>query len=131
VSALATFFPWRAVDKYLHYRNMRPDVRRLAESHDFGRSLVLVRGRRHPDYASAAIYNPLDFRADAPIYAWDRNADVRRRVLEAYSDRPVWVIDGPTQTGSGFRIVRGPVPAHVLIREAARESGGAGHDRRP
>ncbi|MEJ2372160.1 MAG: hypothetical protein P8Y07_15075, partial [Gemmatimonadales bacterium] len=72
--SIATFIPWRAVDKYRHYRGMRPDILRLAESYDFGRSLVLVRGDRHPDYASAFTYNPLDLQADGPIYAWDKNA---------------------------------------------------------
>ncbi|MCI0437054.1 MAG: glycosyltransferase family 39 protein [Gemmatimonadetes bacterium] len=114
---LFTFLPWRAADKYHHYRNMRPDVRRLAAENDFGESLVLVRGNRHPDYASAAAYNPLDLRAPVPIYAWDRSADVRERVLEAYADRPVWVLDGPTRTGDGFRVARGPVPAAELLIE--------------
>jgi len=124
-AALVTFFPWRATDKYYHYRNMRPDVRQLAAAHDFGRSLVLVRGNRHPDYASAAAYNPLDLSAPQPIYAWDRSPDVRVRVLEAFADRPVWVLDGPTRTGDGFRIVRGPVPAAELLREEHARAGGA------
>ena len=81
-------------------------------THDasFGRSLVLVRGERHPDFASAAIYNPLDWDADAPIFAWDRSADVRRALLTAYPDRAVWYVDGPSITGNGYRIVAGPIP---------------------
>jgi hypothetical protein len=115
LSALICFFPWRAIDKYHHYRNMRPDVRRLAAAHDFGRSLVLVRGRRHPDYASAAIYNPLDFQADAPVYIWDRDPAITRAALQAYADRPVWVLDGPTRTGAGFRVVAGPLRSEDLM----------------
>lgn len=107
--AVVVFWPWRAVDKYHHYRNMRPDIRRLAEERAFGESLVLVRGNRHPDYASAAIYNPLDLRASRPIYAWDRGPEVRSALLSAYADRPVWVVEGPSVTGSGFRIVAGPL----------------------
>ena len=114
-AALLTFFPWRAVDKYYHYRNMRPDVRVLARTHHFGRSLVLVRGKRHPDYASAGSYNPLDLRAAEPIYVWDRDAVITREALQAYRDRPVWIVDGPTRTGRGFRVVAGPVPAENLL----------------
>lgn len=110
-SAIATFFPWRAVDKYHHYRGMRPDIRQLAQRHEFGRSLVLIRGERHPDYASAAIYNPLDPQAPAPVYVWDRSDSVRADVLEAYGDRPVWVVAGPSVTGAGFRVIRGPLRA--------------------
>lgn len=110
-AALLTFFPWRAVDKYHHYRNMRPDVPRLAAEHGFGRSLVFVRGRRHPDYASAAAYNPLDLHADVPLYAWDISPEARREALRVYADRPVWILDGPTRTGGGYRVVAGPLSA--------------------
>ncbi|MEJ7812352.1 MAG: glycosyltransferase family 39 protein [Gemmatimonadaceae bacterium] len=104
--ALATFFPWRAADKYHHYRGMRPDVRTLAREHGFGRSVVLVQGRRFPDYASAVIYNPLDLRgSSAPVYVWDRNTDTRRATLREYGDRPVWVVQGPSVTGAGYRVL--------------------------
>lgn len=106
---LAAFVPWRAVDKYFHYRRMEPGVEQLAEKHGFGSSLVLVRGRRHPDYASAATYNPLDWNAERPIYAWDRSLDVREQVLRAYPDRPVWIVGGPTVTGRGFQVLAGPL----------------------
>ncbi|HEX6135383.1 MAG TPA: hypothetical protein VFZ24_15540 [Longimicrobiales bacterium] len=117
LSALICFFPWRALDKYYHYRNMRPDVRQLAAAHDFGRSIVLVRGARRVEYASAAIYNPLDLQADAPVYIWDRDPRITRDALLAYEDRPVWILDGPTATGGGFRVVAGPLRARDLIEE--------------
>jgi hypothetical protein len=120
-AALLTFFPWRATDKYYHYRGMRPDIRRLADEHNFGESLVLVRGHRFPDYMSAAAYNPIDLRAPVPVYAWDRDAETRKAVLQAYADRRVWIVAGPTETGGAFRIERGPVSAQELLREDASE----------
>lgn len=113
--ALVNYFPWRAIDKYHHYEQMRPDVRELARKLDFGPSLVLVRGDRHPDYASAAVYNPLDLRAPAPIYAWDRNPEVRRQVIEAYRDRRVWILEGPTRTGAGYRVAAGPLRPEAAL----------------
>jgi hypothetical protein len=77
VGGLIVFVPWRAADKYHGYRGMRPDLRQLADSADFGRSLVLINGRRAPDLASAAVFNPLDLDADVPIYAWDRERGIR------------------------------------------------------
>jgi hypothetical protein len=109
--ALAVHVPWRAIDKYHHFRGMRPDVRQLAASVPFGRSLVLVRGCRHPDYASAATYNPLDLTAAVPIYAWDHDRDSREEVLRLYRDRPVWVLDGPTVTHRGYQVRSGPLSA--------------------
>jgi 4-amino-4-deoxy-L-arabinose transferase-like glycosyltransferase len=123
--ALLVFVPWRATDKYYHYRKMRPDVRTLARDHDWGRVLVIIRGNRHPDYASAAIYNPLDLQASAPVYAWDRGPEVTRRVLDAFADRDVWLVDGPTLTRNGYRITRGPVPASVLRAELQSVKSGA------
>jgi hypothetical protein len=116
-AALLVYVPWRAAGKYRHYRGMRADVRHLAREHNFGRSLVLVRGARHPDYASAATYNPIDLHADAPIYAWDASAEIREELLRAYPDRTVWILDGPSLTKDGFRVVAGP-----LSPEEARTS---------
>lgn len=112
---LVNYIPWRAIDKYYHFWGMRPDVVSLAKEYGFGRSLVLVRGDSIPDYASVAIYNPLDFRADQPIYAWDRDPGVRDKVIRAYSDRPIWIVDGPTITHAGYRVVEGPVSASTLL----------------
>ncbi|MFN8574369.1 MAG: hypothetical protein U0132_20120 [Gemmatimonadaceae bacterium] len=109
LAALVSFVPWRSIAKYHHFRNMRADVRTLASEHHFGRSLILVRGNRHPDYASAAIYNPIDLRADAPIFVWDASPEVRRQALAAYPDRPVWVVEGTTVTGGAFRVSAGPL----------------------
>lgn len=111
VGAVLLFLPWRAVNRYYHYRRMEPAPRVLALEHHFGRSLVLVRGNRHPDFASAAIYNPLDLRAPETVFTWDRNAATREAVLAAYEDRPVWILDGPSVTGAGWRIHAGPLSA--------------------
>jgi hypothetical protein len=113
--ALATYFPWRAIDKYHHYRGMRPDIRVLAKERNFGRSLVLVRGSRHPDYASAATYNPVDLHAPVPVYAWNRNPTAWAQALQAYADRPVWLIEGPSLTGKGYEVVAGPLAASALL----------------
>ena len=115
--ALLVFVPWRAVDKYRGYLAMYPDVRELSSTHAFGRSLVLVRGEEFPDYASAAIYNPLDVTADAPVYAHARDAATNAAVLGAYRDRPVWILDGPSRTRERYRVVAGPLtPAAAAQR---------------
>ncbi|MGH7502345.1 MAG: ArnT family glycosyltransferase [Longimicrobiales bacterium] len=126
-ATIIVFVPWRGIDKYFHYRNMRPDVRRLASEEDFGRSLVFIRGERHPDYASAAIYNPLDLSADVPIYVWDRGPEISRRVLEAFPDRPIHVIDGPTRTGAGFHVAG----LRIAPEELLASSPGTAAPRRP
>jgi 4-amino-4-deoxy-L-arabinose transferase-like glycosyltransferase len=111
-----TYIPWRAIDKYHHYLRMRPDVRNLARQYNFGSSLVLIRGDGHPDYASAAVYNPLNLRDEVPIYAWDRSPEVRAQLLKAYAGRPVYIVDGPSVTSGGFKVVKGPVTTNYLLR---------------
>jgi len=126
LSSLVVYVPWRANGKYWHYRGMRSDIRQLAAQRHFGRSLVLVRGARHPDYASAAIYNPIDLHADAPIYAWDASEGIRADLLDAYPDRPVWIVDGPTLTGGAYRVVAGPLsPNAVPATGIAPNSGNS------
>jgi hypothetical protein len=129
-STLLVYVPWRGIGKYRHYRGMRPDVRQLARQHEFGRSLVLVRGARHPDYASAAVYNPIDLHADAPIYAWDASPEIRAALLRAYPDRPVWILDGPSLTGGAYSVVAGPLApeAALVTRIPPRAVGGAAYD---
>lgn len=115
IVALLIDVPWRAIDKYHHFRGMRPDIRRLASSVSFGRSLILVEGCRHPDYASAAAYNPLDLLAPVPVYAWDRDDQAQAQVVNAYRDRPVWIVAGPSVTHRGFEIKAGPLTREQLI----------------
>lgn len=110
------FIPWRAVDKYHNFRGMRPDIRYLAEKHNFGRSLILVQGNQHPDYDSAMVYNPINLQADAPVYAWDRDASTREKLLAAYSDRPVWIVKSPSLTGRGYEISAGPLTTLELLQ---------------
>jgi hypothetical protein len=111
-SALLTWMPWRSVEKYHHFRNMSPAMREFVSAHPLDSALVLVRGRRHPDYHEAALENPLDLtHSSRTIFAWDRTAEVRRAAVAAYPTRPVYIVDGPTITGAGFRIVAGPLPA--------------------
>ncbi len=115
--SLVTYLPWRAIDKYHHFRRMRPDIRDLAEEHSFGRSLVLIRGNGRDDYASAFVYNPIDLQADVPIYAWDRGDEIRQELLKVYTDRPVWIVEGPSITGGSFRVAAGPLRPDDLMSE--------------
>jgi hypothetical protein len=108
------FFPWRAIDKYHHYRGMRPDIRHLANEYSFGKSIVFIRGDRHPDYASAATYNPVNLYAHEAVYAWNRNPEVKAQVLKVYHDRPVWFVDGPSITNNGFKVITGPLSLKEL-----------------
>jgi hypothetical protein len=119
IAAMVSFMPWRAIDKYFHYNNMRPDIRQLAHANDFSNELVLVRGNRFDDYMSAAVYNAPEIRKGPVIYAWDRDAATRQALLTAFGDRRVWLVDGPTVTGAGFRVAAGPMSAAEL-RERSR-----------
>jgi hypothetical protein len=100
LSSALTFVPWRALDKYYHYRDMQPGIRELDLTHRFGKSLVLVRGERHPDYASAAASNPLDWEANAPVYAWDRDSATRDALLAHWRYWPTIRDSSSTATGN-------------------------------
>ena len=120
-STVVSYLPWRAIDKYHHYRLMRPDVRRLAERYDFGKSLVIIRGNRHPDFGSSVTYNPIDFGEPRPVYAWERgDPEILVEAVEAYPDRKVWIVAGPTLTGRGFEVQAGPLTGVHQVLEALR-----------
>jgi hypothetical protein len=115
LSMLAAFLPWRSLDKYYHYLNMQPVLSSISKDRTFGRSLVVIRGPEYPDYASAANENPLDLQADAPIFARDTTVAARQALMQTYSDRPIWVVDGPTRSGGSYRVVAGPLKASDVI----------------
>jgi hypothetical protein len=119
LASAVCFTPWRAVDKYHEYRGMRPDIRRIAEREAFETVLVLVRGSS-TDYSGAAVYNPLDLFAAEPVYAWDRDPESRARVLDQYQDRLVYLVDGPSVTGAGYRLEAGP----LTVEEVPPRTGG-------
>ena len=104
IAACATFIPWRAADKYDGYRGMRPWVRSIAADPGMRDALVLVGGRRHPHFASAAAFNPIDLEGDGPVFAWDRDPSTRDSLLAAYPDRTVWVLDPGAGADDGPRL---------------------------
>ncbi|MBV8816806.1 MAG: hypothetical protein JO022_00540 [Acidobacteriaceae bacterium] len=108
---IVNYLPWRALDKYHGYLHMLPDLPQIAASHHFGKALVLIRGKQHPDFASAAVYNPLDLTAASPaaIFVWDRDEKTREEAIKAFPGRAVWIVDGPSITGRGYSIAAGPL----------------------
>lgn len=120
LAGLLIYVPWRSVDRYHHFRGMRPDVRRIIAENNLGRCLVLVRGAsRSDDYAAAFCYNPLDYESDAPIFAWDRvdKPEVREAVVRHYADRPIWILEGTSITHGPFRLAAGPLTAEQVLSE--------------
>ncbi len=113
--SLVNFLPWRSLDKYYHYLNMRPDFRVLLEPNKFDGSLVLIRGEAFPDYASAVIYSALIPSTNDPIYAWYRSPIILQKLLKKFQQRPVWIIDGPTITDMGYEVRNGPLSAKELL----------------
>jgi hypothetical protein len=104
-ASLVNYFPWRSLDKYYHYLEMQPGAQQLARDENFGKSLVIIRGDSFSDYQSAWIYSSFEKDVSAPIYAFDASPEIRARLIEAYSDRPSRLVDGPSITGNGkYRI---------------------------
>jgi 4-amino-4-deoxy-L-arabinose transferase-like glycosyltransferase len=120
VGAVVCYLPWRSLDKYYHYLRMQPGITELARQNDFGKSLVLIRGDEHPDYQSAWVYNPVNFDGDVPLYAFDKSEDIEVELLNAYPDRPVWIVDGPSRTNRDYRIVAGPLTSGELLIKGNR-----------
>jgi hypothetical protein len=114
VMTVINYFPWRAIDKYHNFRYFLPDIPELALEYNFGKSLVLIQSNSEADYESAWIYNSLDPYADGPVYVWDKDLKTRIDLLKAYSERPVWVVEGPNTTQNGFKVVADPLSSAEL-----------------
>ncbi len=127
IGGVFVFVPWRAIDKYWHYRGMTPAIATLARERNFSRSLVIVAGREAPDYASAATYNPLDVGDALPVYAHENSAAIDSALVNAFADRPVWFVDGPTKSGHGYMVRAGP----LSTAEALQRIGTKRDDQLP
>lgn len=114
---LVNYLPWRAFDKYHNYLGIRADISQMKRNYDWRNALILIRGAESPDYQAAWIHNPLDFETDAPIFAHDKTAELRKRLFEAYPERTVWIINGPTVTGRGYEISGVPMKAADLLKK--------------
>ena len=121
VVALTLFVPWRAVDKYYQYRGIRADPMRMAGQPTYRNGLILITGERHQDWGAAANANDIALgKSPAPVFAWDRDPATRQALLLAYPDRPVWLVDGPSVTGNGYRVRRGPVSSAELTDSGSK-----------
>ena len=124
-AALLTWVPWRSVEKYHHFRNMSADMREFVAAHPMDSSLVLVRGRRHPDYHEAALENPLDLtdRAARDLRLGSHRPRCDAPSSRAYPDRARSTSSTVRRSPArGFRIVAGPLPAGSLADQLPSSS---------
>lgn len=107
--ALLNVAPWRALGKYHDYRGLNASVGRLAKEHDFGHSLVFVRGNLKYDYRAAFVFNPPTFDSPGPLYARYGGPTARAELIRHYPDRTVWVIARSPVSENDFMVVAGPL----------------------
>jgi hypothetical protein len=92
LASLATWTPWRALDKYHEYRGIRPSQVGAPELRELRDALVLVAGRRHPDFAQAALLNRFEDRAATATFAWMRDVGTVDALLAAYPSRMLYCL---------------------------------------
>ena len=110
LSALVVFLPWRGADKYRTYRGIRPDFMTMSRDERFRDALILVRGRRHPEWAAATLANErLPGSSSAPVFAWDRDEKTRQALMAAFPTRTIWLVQGPSVESGPVRVIAGPV----------------------
>ena len=109
VLSVLNYLPWRALDKYYHYLDMKPDLASLSKEYLFNNGLILIQGQSHPDYAGAWVWNPIEFRENLPVYAYDENLVLHDQLLNTYQGRMIWIVKGPTLTGDTYQVIAGPL----------------------
>lgn len=132
-SSLLVMVPWRSGDKYYRYVGSGPGARELVASGQHEGDIFLISGKNQPDYAGTLLYNPLDLRSRAPLFAFDSVPGVVAKLREAYPDRRILRLEGPSITGAGYRLV-GPLAdtfdvARPEERTTAAVAAGEGSER--
>lgn len=88
--AQVTWVPWRAADKYHGYRGVEPGKLESARVEQLSDALVLVAGRRHPDFAEAALLNRFEDDDSTVTVAWLRDEATLEALLAAYPKRTLY-----------------------------------------
>lgn len=106
MAGLLAQLPWRSLDKYWHYRGTSGAIRQLAAEHSFGRSLVIVNGLPWPEYASASFLNPVGLSQSygGPIYALPRDGKALNRLLAAFPDRQLIILNSVPHSPGAFQV---------------------------
>ena len=97
VGMAVTFLPWRSLDKYHHYLNMRPDVRTMA----FGRSLVTHPRRGISGFRIRGHLQPARLAGRCTDLRTGRIAGDPARSTPRPGDRPVWASSGRANADKG------------------------------
>ena len=92
VGSIVTFLPWRMRVKYFRYRDVTPEIGRIAAQPQMQGALVFIHSPRRSDFQSAFVLNAPDLSSGETIFANYLDAGSRARVAQAFADRPVWVI---------------------------------------
>lgn len=102
-TTLTVFVPWRAVGRYVGYRNFHGGYRRLAAQEDLGNALVFVRAKG-TDWVSAMAQNRPGLPDGAPVFARWLDPETDRKVIERFPGRRIMRVEGPSVAGT-LRIV--------------------------
>lgn len=116
-AALLIWLPWRASDKYRDYRGVRPSVVAAAPLEQLDHALVLVAGRRHPEFAQTALLNRFEDPRSTVSFAWLRDEATVEALIAAYPERAVYCLRG-SELG-------GPFDAGTVRKLAAELAGEA------
>ena len=49
------------------------------------------------------------------MYAWDKNNEIRAKVLKDFQDRLAWIVDEHAITHSGFKVISGPLLVNEIL----------------
>jgi hypothetical protein len=101
---ILVFVPWRSTDKYHRYFNTGPLVREAIESGSWPPGVYLIEGANQPDYAAAMIYGSPALGTGEHVFAYDSLANSAARLREAYPDRRLFRVQGPSITGDVYRV---------------------------
>ncbi len=93
------FVPARIDRKYMGYRNVTGDVRQLSDSLSLTNDLVFVRSPDRAHYQAAFNLNRVPSSVVHPLYAADAGPESRRRVVESFAERRVWVFAADSAGG--------------------------------
>jgi hypothetical protein len=111
--SLLVFVPWRSTDKYHRYFDTGPVVREAVADDLWPAGVYLVVGANQPDYAAAMVYSAPDLASAERVFAFDSLPDSAERLREAYPDRKLFWVEGPSITGDAYRVYASDPEASV------------------
>lgn len=109
IGSILIFESWVSFNKYPGINGFHTDYLTMSRQEKLRNALVFIRSDRDEEFGSAFWINDFHPEAETPLFARDLGPETNRLVAASYPDRPVFLVDGPSEKVPQVVVREGPI----------------------